>query len=389
MEKELIYFCTHSYGGIKTQSINQVIALSKLGVKIHFICPKDWNGYILKKPSKMIYGLIPKKSEKIKNKFFNKIFIAFKILYDHYFLFRYIGRSKINYVIFGSFSEILAPIWVPFFKLKIRNNVKFAVVPLDPIRDRIIGPNKWLHYKLVDLAYSIFSEIYLHSKVNLPINKTSLKQRINIIEHGPLIYPEYPNGRAETRKQLGLKDEDKILLSFGFIRDSKNINLIIEALTYFDNLHLLIVGSEAPKGQIQSSEYKILAQKLGLQNRVHWFVEFVEDFKVRKFFDASDYVICAYWKNFVSESGLPNITAPLKKPILVSCGDSALGDKVEKYSLGYRVGPDSTEEIVKGINYLLKDNLIGKWDKYLEDCTFKKNAEVVINSLFDNQDSRN
>ena len=197
------------------------------------------------------------------------------------------------------------------------------MVPLDPIRDRIIGPNKWLHYKSVDLAYSIFSEIYLHSKVNLPINKTSLKQRINIIEHGPLIYPEYPNGRAETRKQLGLKDKDKILLSFGFIRDSKNINLIIEALTYFDNLHLLIVGSEAPKGQIQSSEYKILAQKLGLQNRVHWFVGFVEDYKVRKFFDASDYVICAYSKDFVSESGLPNITAPLKKPILVSSGDSA------------------------------------------------------------------
>ena len=140
-------------------------------------------------------------------------------------------------MIFGSFSEILAPIWVPFFKLKIKNNVKFAVVPLDPIRDRIIGPNKWLHYKLVDLAYSIFSEIYLHSKVNLPINKTSLKQRINIIEHGPLIYPEYPNGRAETRKQLGLNNNDRILLSFGFIRNNKNINLIIEALTYFDNLH--------------------------------------------------------------------------------------------------------------------------------------------------------
>ena len=69
MEKELIYFCTHSYGGIKTQSINQVIALTKLGVKIHFICPKDWNDYILKKPSKMIYGLIPKKSKKIKNIF--------------------------------------------------------------------------------------------------------------------------------------------------------------------------------------------------------------------------------------------------------------------------------------------------------------------------------
>ena len=67
---------------------------------------------------------------------------------------------------------------------------------------------------------------------------------------------------------------------------------------------------------------------------MHWFVEFVEDSKVRKFFDASDYVICAYSKNFESESGLPNITAPLKKPILVSCGDSALGDKVEKYSLG-------------------------------------------------------
>ena len=105
MGKELIYFCTHSYGGIKTQSINQVIALTKLGVKIHFICPKDWNDYILKKPSKMIYGLIPKKSEQIKNKFFNKIFIAFKILHDLYFLFRYIGRSKINYVIFGSFSD--------------------------------------------------------------------------------------------------------------------------------------------------------------------------------------------------------------------------------------------------------------------------------------------
>ena len=53
-------------------------------------------GRNLKKPSKMIYGLIPKKSEKIKNKFFNKIFIVFKILHDHYFLFRYIGRSKIN-----------------------------------------------------------------------------------------------------------------------------------------------------------------------------------------------------------------------------------------------------------------------------------------------------
>lgn len=385
MGKELIYFCTHSYGGIKTQSINQVIALSKLGVKIHFICPKDWQDHKLKKPSKMIYGLIPQKNKKIRNKFFSKIFTAFKILYDNFFLIRYIGKSKVKYVIIGSFSEYLAPILIPFFKIKMKNNVKFGVVPLDPIRDYIVGP-KWLHNKSVELAYSIFSEIYLHSKINLPINKTNFKQRINIIEHGPLIYPEYPNGRMETRKELGLAKNDKILLSFGFIRDNKNINLIIEALAYFDNLYLLVVGSEAPSGQKQTSEYKALAQKLGLQNRVHWVVEFVEDFKVRKFFDAADYVICTYSKTFVSESGLPNITAPLKKPILVSCGESALGDKVEKYSLGYRVKPDSKKEIIKGINYLLKDNLDGKWENYLENCTFKKNAEVVINSLFDSVD---
>jgi len=382
VEQKLLYFCMVSVGGTSKNAIEQAKALDELGVAVDFLCPTDFRSGELTGKSRNIRKLYSGPKHGQHNKMFSRVLWTAKLLENTRSLARYLSKANHTHVLFGSFFEYLAPIWAPRLRRLARRGVTFGAIVNDPVRDYMVGPAAW-HRHSISEAYSVFREAFVYKDIVLDTVRPMPRLRTTVIPHGPYFYPEWPDARRKTREELGIPENAKVLLSFGHLRDNKNLMLLLEALCDFPEVHLLVVGSEAAPGQTTADEYRARAEQLGVSGRVHWVVRYVGDDEVRRFFDAADFAVTTYSRTFRSTSGILHIAAPLRMPLLVSCGDAPLGKMVEEFRLGHRVEPDSVEEIKKGIRLLLDGNFVGGWDLFNGQFTYEKGARIVQEKLFE------
>lgn len=91
--------------------------------------------------------------------------------------------------------------------------------------------------------------------------------KIKVVYHG---VPDPVAGDADRetlRKDMGIADDELVILFLGSGFERKGLKFLIEALKGFDHPHfrLLVVG----KGR--TGKYKRLAKKLGVENKVHFY----------------------------------------------------------------------------------------------------------------------
>lgn len=382
----LVYFCDQSVGGIAKNSFEQAKALTAAGVKIDFICPRDWQLGDLPAPSKVIRGLYPGPKHGQWAKVISRALSTAKMLQNYFFLDAYIRKSGARHVMVGCYIEYLAPLWVPRMRKHVRNGVTFGTMVLDPVRDYVVGP-LWWHLRSVADTYSFYRELFIHKQISLDTVRRFPGQRVSVVPHGPYYYPKGARDRAAVRKDLGIPDSAKLFLSFGHLRDNKNLHLAIEALAQMpDDVYLLVVGSEAAPGQRLSKHYEEMARHFGVHDRIRWVVRYIAEDEVDSFFEAADFVTMAYSRSFRSTSGILHVAAPKRIPVLVSCGDAPLGDMVEAYNLGLRIQPDSVEEVVRGMKYFLNAPHQCDWDRFIRDFSYEENARIVVEKLFEQRE---
>ena len=196
--------------------------------------------------------------------------------------------------------------------------------------------------------------------------------------HSPLATPASP---------------DVVFLAFGQIRDGKNLDLFLRAMTQLpENVKLLVAG----KGDSGSSRppefYQELAVELGVAERCRWDIRRIPDEEVGDIFAACDVVLVTYSAKFRSASGVLNAAVSARKPVLASSGLGPLKTVVEKYHLGVFVAPDNPGEILKGAQMIL-DSLTPRasryqslatstllkpdWEKYEKENSWEENARKV------------
>ena len=147
---------------------------------------------------------------------------------------------------------------------------------------------------------------------------------------------------------------DVVFLAFGQIRDGKNLDLFLRAMTQLpENVKLLVAG----KGDSGSSKppefYQNLAQELGVADRCRWDVRRIPEDELGDIFAACDVVLLTYSAKFRSASGVLNAAVSARKPVLASSGSGPLKTVVEKYHLGVFVEPDDLEKTLRGARMLL------------------------------------
>ena len=382
VNERLLYFCIVSVGGTSKNSIEQAKALDELGVAVDFLCPTDFQSGELSGHSKTVKKLYSGPKHGQHSKLVSRFFWAAKLLENTHMLATYIKRSKHTHVLWGSFFEYLSPFWAPRLNRLKRQGVTFGAIVNDPVRNYMVGPAAW-HCRSVATAYSVFREAFVYKDIILDTVRPMPQLRTTVIPHGPYFYPEWPDARRKTREELGISMNAPVLLSFGHLRNNKNLMLVMEALRNFPEVHLMVVGSEAAPGQTTAEQYQARAAELGVGSQVHWVIRYVGDDEVKRFFDAADYAIMTYSRTFRSTSGILHITAPMRMPVLVSCGDAPLGKMVEEFRLGHRVEPDSVEEIRAGIKRLLSGDFVGDWDAFNGRFTYEENARMVRERMFE------
>jgi glycosyltransferase involved in cell wall biosynthesis len=143
--------------------------------------------------------------------------------------------------------------------------------------------------------------------------------------------------KSEAQKRLGLDDSFRYLLFFGFIRDYKGLDLLLEA--FADErlrktpLKLIVAG----EFYCDPKPYHEQIARLGIGEHVIMSNDFIPDSAVANYFCASDLVVQPY--KSATQSGVTQIAYHFNKPMLIT-DVGGLAEIVPNGKTGYVVPPD-------------------------------------------------
>lgn len=149
------------------------------------------------------------------------------------------------------------------------------------------------------------------------------------------VYDNYgePMAKERARQALRLPQTAPVALFFGFIRQYKGLDLFLESLQYTPHVHALVAG----ECYEDWSFYQEIINRLGLQERVHVYGDFIPDEQVRVYFSAADLVVQPY--RTATQSGISQIACHFEKPVVVT-KVGGLPEMVRQGVSGYVVAPE-------------------------------------------------
>lgn len=249
---------------------------------------------------------------------------------------------------------LIIPYWMSFFapaygsvcrllnkKIKIVSLVHNAIS-----HERVFGERLLAKYffKCCD-AFIVMSD---------PVRKDllSLCGDANVLQLPHPIYDHYKEktGKHEACEQLGIDASKKNLLFFGFIRDYKGLDLLIEATNYLDESYQLIIAGES-YGSFD--KYTKLINQSSLKGNILVFEQYINDEMVTTLFSASDVLVLPY--RSATQSGVVALAYQLETP-MIATDVGALGEAVKQAQTGIVVENVSPKDIADGIISYFKND---------------------------------
>lgn len=140
--------------------------------------------------------------------------------------------------------------------------------------------------------------------------------------------------KQKALEKLGLDLSKKYLLFFGFIRKYKGLDLLLVALSHLpEDVHLMVAGEFYE----DADSYRAQIAVMNLEDRVHFYPDFIPQDQVNVYFSASDMVVQPY--RTATQSGVAQIAYHFNKPILVT-NVGGLAEIVPHQKVGYVVDVD-------------------------------------------------
>ena len=162
--------------------------------------------------------------------------------------------------------------------------------------------------------------------------------------------------KEEARKLLGIPEEQRVVLFFGFVREYKGLKHLLRAVSAFkeesepDDFTLYIVGDFGSKETL--SEYEALIGELGISSYINIVSGYVPDREVEKYFSACDLVALPY--ESATQSGIVQIAYGFEKPV-VATRVGGLPDVVTDGETGFLVKPCDEKELSEAISRFFAD----------------------------------
>ena len=146
--------------------------------------------------------------------------------------------------------------------------------------------------------------------------------------------------KEQARTKLNIPQDKTILLFFGFIRDYKGLDLLMQA--YADpridkeQVRLVVAG----EFYNNSAKYFELEEQLRLRGTIDWHTDFIPDSEVATYFSAADLIVQPY--KSATQSGVTQIAYHFEKPMLVT-RVGGLAEIVPDGKVGYVTDVDARE----------------------------------------------
>lgn len=248
---------------------------------------------------------------------------------------------------------VIVRYWLPFMSPStgticriIKNNKKTKIISIvDNILPHEIRPGDKTLTKY--FTNSVDGFISMSKTVYNDLDLFLKKQPKKFTPHP--IYDHYGEliSKKEAQKKLNLDTNYNYILFFGFIRDYKGLDILLEALSILDlktlKLKLIIAG------EFYSNEkkYFTLIKNYKLEQYVILKTDYIPEDKVNLFFCASDIITQPY--KTATQSGVTQIGYHFNKPMLVT-NVGGLPEIIEDKIAGYVV-----EVNAKSIAFALTD----------------------------------
>lgn len=262
-----------------------------------------------------------------------------------------IRKKKPDMVVFAYWMSFMAPCFGTIAK-QIRKNHKTRciglihnMIPHEPnVLDKYLPP---YFVKQMDgfttLSHAVIKDIDQFDKHNKP---KSWAPHPIYDHYGELI------DKIEARKQLGLSADGKYVLFFGFIRDYKGLDLLIDA---FGDLRLQDMGVRllvAGEFYGDPQPYLNRIRSLDISDIVILHNDYIPDNKVNLYFRACDIVAQPY--KTATQSGVTQVAFHFERPMLVT-NVGGLPEIVPDGKIGYVVNPDA-QDIADALVRYYKEN---------------------------------
>jgi D-inositol-3-phosphate glycosyltransferase len=153
------------------------------------------------------------------------------------------------------------------------------------------------------------------------------------------IYDNFGSGidKISAIKLLNLDPSFHYILFFGFIRDYKGLDILLEALSDQRIRKLKIRLIVAGEFYTESNVYFEIIRERAIEDLVILSNDFIPDSEVFKYFCASDLVVQPY--KSATQSGVTQIAYHFNKPMVIT-NVGGLGEFVPDGEVGYVVNPD-------------------------------------------------
>jgi glycosyltransferase involved in cell wall biosynthesis len=170
-------------------------------------------------------------------------------------------------------------------------------------------------------------------------------------------HPLYDNfgelqSKSEAKSKLGLIEGERYILFFGFIRDYKGLDLILEAMALKEIKDISVKLIVAGEFYSDKQPYLDLIEKLKIHKSVILKADFIPDDKVASYFSAADLVVQPY--KHATQSGVTQICYHFEKPMLVT-NVGGLPEIVPHQKVGYVVDTNALS-IAQAINDFYVNN---------------------------------
>lgn len=311
-----------------------------------------------------------KKWSPSKNKKDNKILKVLKYFEYQIKLFYFVISNRgaaVHFQFFRFKIDILLFVFLRLFNVKLVHTA----------HDVLPHETKKIDYLLNYFLYKAAKKIIVHSHYikNKLVSIFNIRQdKVEIVPHGnfDIYLPFSPLSSAEAKKELNLLPEDKTLLFFGFIKEYKGLDILLDSysLVHQTNpeIKFIIAGSVESKSLFELYEKKISTFKRDGSLITNF--SFIPSDKVSTYFTASDFVVLPY--KDIDHSGIVHLAYSFEVPIIATkVGD--FPEVIEQGKSGYLVEKNNSKALaITIIDAFNNIELKSKMKKYIKELNRDK-----------------
>ncbi len=194
------------------------------------------------------------------------------------------------------------------------------------------------------IAHSAFVRAQLLESFPLPASKVS------VVPHGNFDHYRSPTDptRAVARGELGLEPGDAVVLFFGYIREYKGLELLLEAfpaaVEQLPSLRLVIAGQ--PHSNDLRARYRAQIAAGGVADRIIVHDHYIDSSQVATYFGAADLAVLPYAN--IYHSGVVHLANSFATPVLATdVGD--FPETIEDGITGFVIEAQSRPALVDGL----------------------------------------